>query len=165
MRNLKQLFFAAIVSLIPFSISWASDGSSSSDSPYESRKGRVTSNSLTHQYEPIQPYLGRGYISYSLPAIDSCRCANDCCFHPRRYYCGGKKYRKQWYRKWFRAHLGRGSMLDDYACECVYPTAGRTYLQTLTRKVRPLGQKPFPSHPASSLPSPSSKKTWIESLD
>ena len=157
MGNLKQLFLTGIMSLTTFSISWASDGPSASDSQYESRKGRVTPNPLTHQYEPIQPCLGRGYISYSLPAIDSCPCANDCCFHPGRYFCGGKKYRKQWYRKWFRAHLGRGSMLDDYPCECVYPAVGRTYLRMLTGGMKPSDQIPSPPPPAPSLPSPSSK--------
>lgn len=87
---------------------------------------RTTSSSPV-EYESIQPLLGRGYISYSYPTIDSCRCASNGCFHPSRYYCGGKQYRKNWFRKWVKAHLGHGSMLDDYPCHCVIPTTGRSH--------------------------------------
>lgn len=84
------------------------------------------------RYEVIQPCLGRGYIPYSYPAIDSCPCARQGCYHPCRYYCGGKEYHRDWRSRWLRAHLGLGSMLDGYCWECLFPTTGRPYWRTVT---------------------------------
>ena len=75
----------------------------------------------------VRAALGRGYLPYSYPGFNSCPCAWDGCFHPHRYYCGGEDYRRTWRQRWLRAHLGLGSMLDGYLCECIYPTAGRLY--------------------------------------
>ena len=107
--------------------------------PHELRQSADTASSdyrsvasSQSTYEVVQPCLGRGYVPYSYPAIDSCHCARTGCFHPARYYCGGKQYRKQWFHKWVKAHLGRGSMLDSYPCHCVYPTAGRPYLRSVS---------------------------------
>ena len=88
----------------------------------------------TTKFEVTYSCLGRGYVPYSYPAFNSCPCAHDYCFHPGQYYCGGKQYRKQRYRKWLRAHLGRGSMLDDTECECRFPTTGRPYYRVVARK-------------------------------
>ncbi len=75
----------------------------------------------------LRAVLGRGYVPYSYPGFNSCPCAWDGCFHPHRYYCGADEYRRTWRQRWVRAHLGLGSMLDGYPCECIYPTVGRTY--------------------------------------
>lgn len=77
---------------------------------------------------PSRVCLGTGYLPYSYPAFGSCPCALDQCFPPAPYYRGGKAYSTNWLRKWARAHLGRGSMLEAYACPCIYPTEGRLYL-------------------------------------
>lgn len=61
--------------------------------------------------------------AYQIPGFDACPCGNTGCFHPGRYYCGGKQYRRHWFRKWLRAHLGHGSMLDDVPCHCIAPAA------------------------------------------
>ncbi len=100
-------------------------------------------------YEVIQPCLGRGYVPYSYPAIGSCHCANNICFHPAKYYCGGKEYHKRWFHKWVKVHLGHGSMLENYPCHCVYPTVGRSYL----RSVPEIGSSP--NHATPPTPSPS----------
>ena len=91
----------------------------------------LASSQSSSSYELVQPCLGRGYVPYSYPAIDSCHCARSGCFHPARYYFGAKEYRKQWFHKWVKVHLGRGSMLDTYPCHCVYPTSGRPYLRSV----------------------------------
>lgn len=65
--------------------------------------------------------LGDGYIPYGYPAFETCPCGNDGCFHPWRYYAGGKCYRRNWFHTWLRAHLGLGSMLEDYPCPCIFP--------------------------------------------
>ena len=101
-----------------------------------------SAHSAGRRYEWMRPCLGRGYVAYSYPAFGSCPCSSENCFHPGRYYCGGKPYRKQWFRKWLRAHVGRGSMLDDHACECRFPTAGRAY------------QRPVPTTPRESAVPP-----------
>ena len=75
-----------------------------------------------------RPCLGAGYVPYAYPAFGSCPCDTDRCFLPAQYYCGGKPYRRQWFGKWVRAHLGNGSMLEDFPCECIYPTSGRLHL-------------------------------------
>ena len=108
--------------------------------PYETPRSPATAitkddtspKPARQEHRLIRPCLGRGYVPYSYPAIDSCPCARNCCFHPGRYYCGGKAYRKQWFRKWLRAHLGSGSMLDEYPCQCTFPTAGRPYLKSVS---------------------------------
>lgn len=68
---------------------------------------------------------GEGYIAYSLPAIGSCPCGDDRCFHPGRYYTcrgdGDPAYKKAFWRRWFRAHFRHGSMLEGVPCECVAP--------------------------------------------
>lgn len=74
-----------------------------------------------------QPCFGAGYLPYAYPGFETCPCGHDGCFHPAPYYCGGKPYGRQWLRKWIRAHLGCGSMLDGYPCPCIFPTVGRTY--------------------------------------
>jgi len=101
------------------------------------------------RHELVRPCLGRGYVAYSYPAFDSCPCAGNDCFHPGRYYCGGKPYRKQWFRKWLRAHVGRGSMLDDYACECRFPTVGRVYRRPAPSAPNGPGVPPVPAPVAS----------------
>ena len=78
----------------------------------------------------LVPCIGRGYRSYSYPAFGSCACGADCCFHPGRYYCGGKPYKRQWFKTWLRAHFGKGSMLDRDPCECRFPTTARTYVSS-----------------------------------
>lgn len=104
------------------------------------------------RYELIQPCLGRGYVSYSYPAADSCPCGGDGCFHPGRYYCGGKEYRRQWGGRWLRAHLGLGSMLEGYRCECIYPAAGRSYLRTITKEAGSEEDLPPQPEPAPDRP-------------
>lgn len=74
-----------------------------------------------------QPPLVAGYIGYTYPALGTCPCRSDHCFHPWRYYCGGKNYRSAWRRKWLRAHFGHGSMLENYPCECICPTGAAPY--------------------------------------
>ncbi len=63
------------------------------------------------------------YRGYTPRAVNSCPCRNANCFDASRYYCGGKQYKKSWLRRWVRAHWGKASMLDAYACECLYPPA------------------------------------------
>lgn len=75
----------------------------------------------------FQPVFGRGYIAYSYPAVDSCPCVAIGCYHPGRYFHGGKTYRRHWRKRWLRAHLGLGSMLDEIPCDCILPTFGRPY--------------------------------------
>ena len=110
--------------------------------PYPTTGSSQSTHSEVRQYEWTRPCLGRGYVAYSYPAFGSCPCSGENCFHPGRYYCGGKPYRKQWFRKWLPAHLGHGSMLDDYACQCRFPTAGRAY------------RRPVPSAPTESAVPP-----------
>ena len=62
------------------------------------------------------------YIPYTYPAFESCPCGADGCYHPAPYYGGSQCYRRSWFHKWLRAHLGLGSMLEDYPCPCVLPT-------------------------------------------
>lgn len=63
---------------------------------------------------------------YTLPGFEVCPCGNSGCFHPARYYCGGKPYRKHWFRKWLCAHFGHGSMLENVPCHCVHPVSLHT---------------------------------------
>lgn len=80
-------------------------------------------------YEVIRPCLGSGYVPYTYPPIDSCPCGSDCCFHPHKYYFGGKSYRVRWFHKWLRAKCPHSShsMLHDYPCKCIFPKYGRPY--------------------------------------
>jgi hypothetical protein len=64
---------------------------------------------------------GRGYVPYSYPAIGSCPCGDDGCFDPGRYYACDDAYRKSFWRRWRRAHLCGGSMLNGVPCRCVVP--------------------------------------------
>lgn len=81
--------------------------------------------------EVVQPCIGAGYVPYDYPGTSSCRCGNDCCFAPHRYYCGNDQYKKGWLRKWAGTQLGKRSMLDDYPCACIAPTAvPRLYYRT-----------------------------------
>lgn len=89
-------------------------------------------NPSQSSFEVFQPCLGRGYIPYSYPAFDSCPCAAGGCFHPAWYYCGGANYREQWFCRWLKVHLGHGSMLDGYPCDCIRPAAGRAYLRSVS---------------------------------
>lgn len=84
------------------------------------------------QYEVTRPCIGAGYIPYSYPAVGSCPCIDDFCFSPHRCYCCGMQYKRAWCRKWIGSHLGHRSMLDDYHCACIFPTAvPRPYLREL----------------------------------
>ena len=83
------------------------------------------------QHTRFVPCIGQGYISYAYPAFDSCPCGAKCCYHPGRYYYGGKPYKRQWFKTWLRAHLGKGSMLDPYPCDCRFPIAGRIYISKI----------------------------------
>ena len=74
-----------------------------------------------------RPTLGAGYVPYRYPGFDTCPCDEKGCYHPGWYYCGGTAYRQAWCRRWVRAHLGHGSMLDASPCHCVLPTFGRAY--------------------------------------
>lgn len=96
-------------------------------SPANPSAGRSAKSAQRTEYAPC---IGRGYVPYAYPAVDSCQCGSDCCFNAGRYYCGGKPYRRQWFKTWLRAHLGKGSMLDQYPCECQFPTVGRTYVSS-----------------------------------
>lgn len=83
-------------------------------------------------YEAIRPCIGVGYQPYTYPAVGTCPCGDSPCFHPQRYYCGGKTYKKSWMKKWIGTQFGKRSMLDDYCCDCLVPTAvPRTYLKTI----------------------------------
>lgn len=93
------------------------------------------------------PCVGRGYVPYSYPAVDSCPCAANGCFHPWRYYCGGRTYKGNWFRTWVGAHLGKGSMLDQYPCECQFPTVGRTYMSSPSTTPKTGVVPPKPSGP------------------
>lgn len=76
--------------------------------------------------ESYSPFFGVGYVPYAFPGFDVCPCAGEFCFPPSRY-CDDC-YWEEWFRKWLRAHLGRGSMLDDVPCPCIMPLTGRPYL-------------------------------------
>lgn len=96
-------------------------------------------------YQVTRPCIGAGYVPYSYPAVGSCPCGDDACFDPHRYYCCGKQYKRAWFHKWVGSHVGKRSMLDDYPCACIYPTAvPRPYL----REVKPVVDH-FPSAPPS----------------
>lgn len=90
-----------------------------------------------HQAEPVWPCIGNGYVPYSYPAFGTCPCGDNCCYDPSRYYCGGKSYRKQWFRKWLRTQVGRGSMLSDVPCSCRFPGTVKPYYRTV-RHAKPL---------------------------
>lgn len=100
---------------------------------------------LQRVYQATRPCIGAGYVPYAYPAVGSCPCGDDACFDPHRYYCCGKQYKRAWFHKWVGSHLGKRSMLDDYPCACIYPTAvPRPYL----REVKPVVDQ-FPSAPPS----------------
>lgn len=68
---------------------------------------------------------GQGYIAYSYPAIGSCPCGDDRCFHPGHYYAccgdGDPSYKKAFWKRWLKAHFCGRSMLDGVACQCLNP--------------------------------------------
>ncbi len=102
---------------------------------------------VEHQraYQMIRPCIGLGYLPYSYPAVGSCPCGDDLCFHPHRYYCCGKEYKKAWFHKWVGAHCGKRSMLDDYCCPCLYPRAvPRPYLRAVNLVSKPPVSEPAP---------------------
>jgi len=80
--------------------------------------------------EPVRisltPCPGQGYIAYRYPAVGSCPCADESCFHPSRYYacCGDadQAYRKQFWKRWLKAHFCGASLLDGVPCRCVSPS-------------------------------------------
>lgn len=111
--------------------------------------GATKAGTQTVQRTAYVPCVGRGYVPYSYPAIGSCPCGSDCCYHPWRYYCGGKSYERQWFRTWLRAHLGKGSMLDQYPCHCRFPAAGRNYISS--QRVPP-NEKPVSPAPGEPTP-------------
>jgi hypothetical protein len=89
----------------------------------------ATAQSLSASEQPtvytvIRPAIQSGYVPYSYPAVGTCRCGDDQCFHPHRYYCcnSAAAYRKCWFRKWVGTQFGKRSMLDDYPCDCINPT-------------------------------------------
>ncbi|GAB5441369.1 MAG: hypothetical protein Fues2KO_17180 [Fuerstiella sp.] len=100
-------------------------------------------------HEAIRPCIQSGYVSYEYPAVGSCHCGDDGCFHPHRYYCcSSDAYKKGWMRKWIGTQLGKRSMLDDYLCECICPTTvPRPYLRTVRTNVLPAAVEP-PKMPA-----------------
>lgn len=112
--------------------------------------GRATADGPAGETQrtAFTPCIGRGYVPYSYPAVGSCPCGASCCFHPWRYYCGGKSYKRQWFRTWFGAHFGKGSMLDQYPCECLFPTVGRAYISS----------QPVPRKAGVVPPAPSAEK-------
>ena len=95
-------------------------------------------------HEAVRPCIQSGYVPYSYPAVGSCRCGDDGCFHPHRYYCcNSDTYKKGWLRKWIGTQLGKRSMLDDYSCECICPTSvPRPYLRTVNTKALPAVVEP-----------------------
>ena len=93
-------------------------------------------------YQVIRPCLGSGYVPYTYSAIDSCPCGSDGCFHPHKYYFGGKSYRMRWLHRWLRAKCPHSShsMLEDYPCECIFPKYGRPYWRVLEAATGASGQ-------------------------
>lgn len=85
----------------------------------------------------FQPCFGSGYLAYPYPGFDTCPCGSDCCFHPGRYYHGGKPYRREWFGRWLRSHHGHGSMLDGYPHQCIFPRGGRPYIIAPAAPVAP----------------------------
>jgi len=136
-RNLPQIVLTGLLGIASFSTTFAAER--------VTRSSLLTTTGLKTSFEKpspqnlerVQPCLGRGYVAYSYPSFGSCQCESDCCFHPGRYYCGGKPYRKQWFRTWVRAHLGHGSMLDNTPCQCIYPTASKSFLRPPRVSARP----------------------------
>lgn len=109
-------------------------GTASAQEPQQSYDSRIKTPPPIRRLEQgeqvlSRPCLGTGYVAYAYPAFGSCPCDTDRCFSPARYYCGGTSYHRQWFGKWIRAHFGKGSMLDEYPCECIYPTIGRLHLR------------------------------------
>ena len=98
-------------------------------------------------YEVVSPRLGRGYVGYELPAVDSCPCSNDRCFHPCRYYFGGKPYVRSWCRRWLGAHFGHGSMLDAYPSQCLSPGLTRPYWRAVSAEELDSGPTPVEATP------------------
>ena len=99
-----------------------------------------------------RPALGAGYVPYRYPAVDTCPCGDAGCYHPGWYYCGGKSYRRAWWRRWAGAHLGHGSLLDAYPCHCVLPTFGRAVRFNPAAGVSPDSEPAVPAVPADAAP-------------
>lgn len=129
MASLRILPVMAVIVLSSVTLAHADDVETYEQDGLRTRRSEAlrVKDSQPAESPSFHPMLGRGYIPYTYPAIDSCPCATNGCFDPSRYYCGGKQYRKQWFRKWVKAHFGRGSMLDDYPCHCINPVYGRPY--------------------------------------
>lgn len=104
----------------------------------------ILDRSRDRAYEVVSPRLGRGYVGYELPAVDSCPCSNDRCFPPCRYYFGGKPYVRSWYGRWLGAHFGHGSMLDAYSGWCLSPGLTRPYWRTVSPEELNSGPTPAP---------------------
>lgn len=104
----------------------------------------ILDRSSDRAYEVVCLRLGRGYVGYELPTLDSCPCSNDRCFHPCRYYFGGKPYVRSWCRRWLGAHVGRGSMLDAYAGQCLSPGLTRPYWRPVSPEELNSGPTPAP---------------------
>ena len=112
----------------------------------------ILNRSGDRAYEVVTPSLGRGYIGYELPAVNSCPCSNDRCFHSCQYYFGGKSYKKSWRRRWLSAHLGHGSMLEAYPCQCLSPGLTRPYWRTVSDQEMTVEPTPAPIEGAPMLP-------------
>ena len=102
----------------------------------------------------VATYPGRGYVPYTYPAVGSCPCGEDGCFHPGRYYACDDGYEKSFWRRWARAHFCGGSMLEGVPCRCVSPP-GRTVLvparssqPAVTPALEPDSEPGAPSEPA-----------------
>ena len=142
MKILPHLLFVYIVWVaMSRTAVWAEDFAGTADEAPPAVLGKEQPERM-----PFQPCFGAGYLPYAYPGFDTCPCGNDGCFHPNKYFCGGKAYRRQWLRKWVRSHLGRGSMLEGYPCPCIFPTTGRTYFYADTDRRDLLGTE------AASLP-------------
>ena len=121
-KTVQGLRFLTIVGAAVVSLSSISSAQEPADAAeVQPMVSSILDRSSNRTYEVVTPSLGRGYVGYELPAVDSCPCCNDRCFNPCRYYFGGKPYIRSWRRRWLSAHLGHGSMLDAYPCQCLSP--------------------------------------------
>ena len=112
--------FVSIVTVVVgvgfYRVAHADDGTTASDARERRGPERVSESSSAGRKEAVPgttfvPYIGRGYVPYSYPALATCPCGSNTCYNAGRYYCGGKPYKRQWFKTWLRAHLGKGSML------------------------------------------------------
>ena len=136
MRIPRVILLAGIL-LLPVAARGDESATSDGDSKPAVASETSTSKTTAASYEAVRPCIGSGYVPYTYPALGTCRCGNDGCFHPHRYYCcNSDAYKKGWLRKWVGTQLGKRSMLDDYRCECICPTSlPRPYLRTVKTNV------------------------------